>query len=195
MEVELLKVRKERVIRLLGDEYRHFYNANFLNVEWNDEFSLFEETLKTGQYGLTVVPVEDDPQLGAAREGIMMEHAGQGLIPIELAYKYSSWDKRHRFVKDLRKYRQKQFIEQLQQQVDINQLAEIMAGEGISGDSADRILKQIRLENAKRINQGDNQQNNVQGNNGRIRELSASMGQQQRIENAQAAGRPDERMN
>ena len=31
-------------------------------------------------------------------------------------------------------------FEQLQQQVDINQLAEIMAKEGVSGDSADRIL-------------------------------------------------------
>lgn len=194
MEVELLKVRKERVVKLLGDEYKYYYNSNFLNVEWNDDFKMFEETLHTGQYGLSVIPVEDDPQIGAAREGIMFELAGQGQIPVELAFKYSSWDKRHRFVKDLRKANQKKFVEQLQQQVDINQLAEIMATENVSGDSADRILQKIRLANAKALNQSqNNQQGAGKGDNGRIRALSAEMGQQQRIQSAQAEGRPDQR--
>lgn len=197
MEVELLKVRKQRVVRLLGDDYRNFFNSNYLNVEWNEDFNIFEETLKTGQYGLSVIPIDDNQQMGAAREGTMMEHAHAGLIPIELAYKYSSWDKRHDFVRDLRKVNRKKFIEQLEQQVDINQLAEIMASEGISGDSADRIMKKLRLENAKRMNQANTQQQNApSGNSGRIQQMYGSaMDQPQNIENAQTTNQPDERMN
>lgn len=198
MEVELLKVRKNRVVKLLGEEYKHYYQSNFLNVEWSEDFQMFEETLHTGQYGLTVVPVEDNPQLGAAREGMLMEMGGQGAIPIELAFKYSNWDKRHKFVKDLRNAKREQFVEQLQNQVDVNQLAEIMASEGYSGDTADRILKKVRLENAKKLNQSQQQENTSKGNNGRIANLANQMGnagQQQQIQNAQATGQPDNRQN
>lgn len=199
MEVELLKVKKDRVIKLLGEEYRDYYQSNFLHVEWSQDFQLFEETLHTGQYGLSVIPVEDNPQLGAAREGMMFELAGQNQIPVELAFKYSTWDKRHKFVKDLKNAKRKQFIEQLQQQVDVNQLAEIMAAEGLSGDSAERILKRVRLENAKAMNQAQqNPQQGGGGNNGRIANLANQMGnaaQQQQIQNAQVSNQPDNRQN
>ena len=198
MEVEVLKVRKERVIRLLGDEYRFFFDSNFLNVEWNEEFQMFEETLKTGQYGLSIIPVKDDPQTGAAREGIMFELAGQGAIPIELAFKYSSWDKRHQFVRDLKKQRNKQYLEALQNQVDANQLAEIMATKGVDAEVADEILEELRLQNVKKLRSSQNETGfgmpQQKGNNGRISALAAKMGQSQRIEqNLQTGFQPDQR--
>jgi hypothetical protein len=192
MEVELLKVRKNRVVKLLGDEYRFYFDSNFLSVEWNDEFAVFEETLNTGQFGLELIPIEDNPQMGAAREGIMFELAGQGQIPIELAFKYSSWDKRHRFVKDLKQSQRDQYLQELERQVDINQLAEIMLTSGVGAEVADKVLKGVRLANVQQMNQSGQGSPQGQGNNGRIRELATQMGQVQRQQNAQAIG-PDRR--
>lgn len=195
MEVEILKVRRNRVVTLLGDEYRFFFNSKFLDVEWNEEFEMFEQTLKSGQYGMEIIPIEDNPQTGAAREGIILEMAGQGQLPIDLAFKYSSWDKRHQFVRDLKKYRREQFLEELQNQVDINQLAEIMASEGVDGETADKIMKKMRLENAKKVNQSKNPAPQSKGSNGRISALAAKMGQAQRIDNSLQSDEPDQRQN
>lgn len=192
MEVDLLKVRKERVVKLLGDEYRYYFDSNFLSVEWNDDFALFEETLRTGQFGLKIIPINDDPQMGAAREGIMFEMAGQGAIPVELAFKYSSWEKRHQFVRDLKKSRKEEFLQQQENRVDINLLNEKMISEGVNAEVANKIINSIRLENAKKINQSQNGQvnrgNKGKGNNGRIRELATQMGQTQRQDQAQVMG-------
>lgn len=196
MEVELLKVRRQRVIKLLGDEYRFFYNSKFLNVEWNKDFQIFEETLKSGQFGLTIIPVEDNPQVDNAREGIMLELGAQGAIPIELAFKYSNWSKRHQFVRDLKKSKRESFLEQLQNQVDVNMLAEIMASEEVDAEVADKILKQVRVKNAQQLNKLRNSQSSggqVTGSNGRIQSLVNQMGQTQNIQNAQTTNRPDQR--
>lgn len=196
MEVELLKVRKNRVLKLLGDEYRYFFNSKFLNVEWNYDFQVFEETLKSGQFGLTIIPVEDNPQVDNAREGIMMELAAQGQIPMELAFKYSNWSKRHQFVRDLKKSRRESYLEQLQNQVDVNMLAEIMMSEEVDAEVADKVLKQVRVKNAQEINKLRSSQSSgqqVTGANGRIQNLVNKMGQSQNIANAQTTNQPDRR--
>jgi len=189
MEVMQLKAKRQRVIPLLGDEYKYFFNSNFLNVEWNDDFETFEYTLRDGLYGFELVPEEDNPHVNNAREGYLMELGANQVIPIELAFKYSTWSKRHQFIRDLHKQQQRQMLRQIDMSVDVQELRVMMAKYGIDSETAQKMLDEIHLQNSEKLRDSQNTTLTNKPNLQAIKNAGAQMQRPQRIQQATMQGK------
>lgn len=181
LEIELLKARKSRVIRLLGTEYENWSTSKFAKVEWNDEMELFEENIRMGFVGLTLVTDTDTAQLNASREAMLFEMAqvNPQAVPFEVAMKYSTHPKRHQIVRDIQQAKERAFRQELANQIQIDQLYEIMLSMGVDIEVAKSVQTKAQLAAEEKLRSS---QNPMAGQRtSEISRVAGDMGRQQAI--------------
>jgi hypothetical protein len=145
--VEMAKSQKEQVVRMLGDDSRPW-----VAIDMDPDEGLFADTLRSGVFSCVLVPKEDNPQLDEARSAKYMELAMAGAIPIEVAIESSNDPNRQRIVKKIRQWKHQQMLDQAKNQVDLQLVMQVMMQSNVDQDTADDIIKNIRLQNMQNQN-------------------------------------------
>jgi len=143
--VEMTKNKPQQVIRMLGDQIKPW-----VKLDMDPDENLYDNMLRKGVFSCVLIPKNDNPQLDEARSSKYMELAMSGAIPIEVAIKNSNDPNRHRIVRDIKSWKHQQRLEQARNQVDIQQLMQVMMQQGVDADTADEIMRNIRLQNMQK---------------------------------------------
>jgi len=159
MVVEYIRSRPNTVIRMLGESARAW-----VNYELDEKFDLFADAVRNGEFTLTVVPAEEDPQLNASNSAQLMQMAQVGLIPLETALEFSNMKDKHRIIKSMKKTRQEQLKVQAAEQVNIQMVQQIAAESGLSPEQVSELVTKLQKERYSQLQAEQNQ--NVQSAQG-----------------------------
>lgn len=171
--VEMAKSKKSQVVRMLGDQVKPW-----VEIDMDPDEGLYDDMLRKGIFSCVLIPKQDNPQLDEARSAKYMELAMAGAIPIEVAITNSNDPNRHRIVRDIKTWKHQQRLEQAKNQVDIQQLMQVMMEQGVGAETADDIIRKVRLRNIQQ-----NSQNMGSPGTQNISEAAAQPQRLQTIEN------------
>jgi len=146
--VEMARTQKNQVVRMLGDNVKPW-----VMIDLDPDEGLYDNMLRKGLFSCVLVPTEDNVQLDEARSAKYMELAMAGAIPIEVALKYSNDPNRHNMIREIKRWKHQQMLEQAKNQVDIQQVMQVMMQQGVDSQTADEIVKKVRMQNFQKQNQ------------------------------------------
>lgn len=171
--VELARTRKDMVVRMLGDQA-----TPWVQIDLDPDDGLFADTLRSGAFSCVLVPTEDNAQLDEARTAKYMELAAAGLIPVEVALKNSNDPNRHNMVREIKRWKHQQRLEQAQNMVDVQMVQQIMMESQVDAETADDIIKKLRLQNL----QNQQTQNAAPAGASGMKAVSEAAAQPQRLQ-------------
>ncbi len=152
--VEFMQMKQTEVIRQIGDQHEPW-----INIDLEEDFGLFDDAIRTGEYGTILTFVDDNPQLNSTRAAQRMQLALAGAVPVEWAMKFSDDPDRYEMVKSLQEYmfeaQRKQVINQVSLQM-VQQIA--LQNPNMTVDGVNEMIKQLQLEALKQQTQQTKQQ-------------------------------------
>lgn len=146
--VEMARTQKEQIVRMLGDNVKPW-----VQIDLDPDEGLYDNMLRAGLFSCVLVPSEDNPQLDEARSAKYMELAMAGALPLEVALKYSNDPNRHNMIREIKHFKHQQMLEQAKNQVDVQQIMQVMMQQGVDSQTADEIIRKVRLQNSQQQNQ------------------------------------------
>lgn len=176
--VDMMRDKKGQVLRMVGKE-----NATWLELDINEDFNTFADSMRKGMFGLTLVPVQDDPQLRASNAAKLMELAGVGAIPIEVGLKYSNMEDAEDIVRDIAKHRNKESIKEAAQMVNLQMVQQLASQMGLSPEQTEEFVNKLQTQRYAEMQQQQAQSANAQGL-GEVKREAAEPQRQQNIQQA-----------
>lgn len=142
---ERIKENPEEVARMIGRQ-----RADFHKLDFNKEFDLFVDAVFNGEYTFSLIPEDDDQQKGAERQSQYWELAMNGQMPIEIPIKYSDDPNRYDILRDMKKWKHEQKLEQIQNNIDLKRVEQmLLQNESLDSETADKMIKKMRAEKMK----------------------------------------------
>lgn len=177
--VEYMKLKKKSVIRLLGDEY-----SPWLEIDFDEDFELFEQAVRDGEFSTVLIPKEDNARINAERAARYMEFAMRGFLHPEVALEFSDDPQRFKIIKRNREVLRQQAKEQAGMMIDAQLIQQTMMESGLSVDQASEMVEKLKKERMKQLFEEEQKQKGQQTQMGQ----GASTIQSQANQSRQATG-------
>lgn len=150
--VHYMKVKKPYVLRLLGDEF-----SPWIEINYDEEFDLFEQAIRAGEFATVLVPKEDNPRINAERSARYMEFAMAGFIDPDVALEFSDDPNRFKIIKRNKELSRKRVVEQTKNMVDMQMLQQMFVEDlGLSATQALEMMEKLKttkmLEEIQQLN-------------------------------------------
>lgn len=151
--VETMSEQPKRVIRRLGDNH-----APWIEIDINDDFELFDDAVRTGQYNTALRPITDNPQIQEERSSKYMEMAMAGLLDPEVALEFSTDPDRFKIIKRMKEKETERARRMAYQQFSAEEIFQYAAETDLPLEAIEELIDQMKREKAKQMDSGDGQQ-------------------------------------
>jgi hypothetical protein len=144
--VEIMRARPDMVIRLMGDGVKGWITADL-----GETLDVFSDAVRTGAYSLVIRPVNDTPQISAARSSQYFQLALNGLIPLETAFEFSDDPNRAKIIRSIKKENNRKMMEAAASQVMIQDVQRIAMEMGLDPQAATEMATKLQLTRMKEL--------------------------------------------
>lgn len=148
MVVQIMQDKPEHVIRAVGDQARPW-----VSLEVDQSFDIFADAMRSGHFTLTISPIQESPQSSASRDAQYMQMALAGAIPLETAIKNSGDPRRGQILRDMRRDRNKQMMEEAALMVGIQTVQQIAAESGLEPQAVQELVTKLQKARYAEMNQ------------------------------------------
>ncbi len=138
---EFLKNHQSRVIRLLGEEHRPW-----LNINLSEDYNMFEQAVRKGEYSTVLVATSDNNQRNAERSSQYMEMAMAGILDIEVALEFSDDPQRYRLIKRNRQKMRERHREQIAHMYEEPLIQQIAMEMGLSPKATSEFIEKLQRQ-------------------------------------------------
>lgn len=156
--VEYMKMKKNKVIRMLGEE-----RAPWLEIDFDERFEVFEQAIRKGEYNCVLTPKEDNPRLHSERSARYMELAMAGAIHPEVAIEFSDDPNRYKLIKRNKEKMRNEAKEQQAMQVSMQMVMETMMESGVTEEQAREIVDKMQKDKVREMQQQRKKQESGNG--------------------------------
>jgi hypothetical protein len=167
MLIDIMQDKPSHVIRSVGDQAKPW-----VMLELDNSFDIFADAMRTGHFNLTISPVQDNPQSSAARDATYMQLALNGAMPIETAIKNSGDPRRGQILRDMRRDRNKQMMEEAALMVGIQTVQQLAAESGMEPQAVQEFVTKLQKARYAEINQQQQNQKRAASGLGAIQQQS-----------------------
>jgi hypothetical protein len=143
--VELMRIRKDSVIRQIGDEY-----SPWLEVDLEENYDLFESAIRNGTYNTVVKPKTDSAQLQEERSARYMEMAMAGLMDPEIAIEFSADPDRHKILKKMREKELERVRRQAFGQFSFQEFMQLAAQSNLPAEAIEELVDKMKKAQIER---------------------------------------------
>lgn len=172
---EFLKDHKSRVIRLLGEEHRPW-----LTLDIDEDFDMFEQSVRKGEYATVLVATEDNNQRSAERAAQYMELAMAGVLDPEVALEFSDDPQRHKIIKRNRQKMKERRRKEMAHMFEEPMIQQIALEQGLSPQATAEMIERLQRERMKEQAERERQVQQQQGGEGRQRQMTQGRAEIQR---------------
>lgn len=145
--VDFMKERKTQVLREIGSDH-----ADWIDVDLDDKFDVFESALYNGDIHLSLSPEEESAQLNNTRSAQRYELAAAGLAPVEWAVLHSDDPNKHEILKSLEKLKHEAAMRQAKTQVDIQLVQQLaLQNPNMTPDMVNEFVKELQIAQVKEL--------------------------------------------
>lgn len=140
--VSMMRVKKITVLRMIGEEH-----APWVNIDISEDFDLFEDAVRNGQYNTLVRPKNENAQLQQERSAKYMEMAMAGMLDPEIAIEFSTDPDRHKLLKKMKEKEIERIRRQANQQFSFQEFLEMAQTSGLPADAVSELLDKMKKQN------------------------------------------------
>lgn len=149
---QLMEHKEEKVVRYLGDK-----RSKWINVDYGEKFTLFQEAVRSGKYATVLKPRADNPQLEEERSAKMMEMIAAGLIPVEIGLEFTNHPDKYDLIRKLKKYQINQAYKEQYAMINMQRVRELLMQNNVPYETAMKMVEDMQREVADNINQQSQQ--------------------------------------
>lgn len=177
MIVEMMQRKPNHFIRALGDQVRPW-----INIDIDHSFDLFAESMRTGNFSLTVRAEKEDSQSSAARDAQYMQMALAGAIPIKTAIRNSTDPRRGKILRDMQKDREEDAMLEQATVVSLSTIQQVAAESGMQPEAVKELVLKLQKSRYAELQEQEAQRKRAASSIGSVQTQAADP---MRIENQQ----------
>lgn len=149
-----MMVRPQRAIRKVGES-----RGEWIELNYNEDFELFVDTLSKGDFTFKLVPKTVDTQFEQQQAAMILQLAmAHPEIDVEAALEFSNIPFAHRFLRRNREIIRRKQNQALQNQIGIDEVVQTALQLGVDTQTADEMARKLRLQRAKELQEGEGAQ-------------------------------------
>lgn len=168
--------------------------ARWIELTYDEDFELFADAIMRGDYQTRLQTSPADQQIAQQWTAMLLELAQTrpDSIDIEAVLEFTEMPFVQDFLRRNRQLIRRKQRDQALRSIDIGQMRQIMAEQGVDEDLAEKLIKQARKIKAQQVDSQQQQSGNQQAQGSpNIKQLAGEAQRQQGIEQAALSGRSE----